>query len=190
MDKSMTKVTSRRNLGREDWVREAFDLLAKQGIGAISIDALASRLKITRGSFYHHFENRRDLLIAILEYWFQAWTLEIREGVSSLGLDPRTTLMALINTIRSRGAADYDAAIRAWALNDELAADYVKRADEMRLGFITELFHEVGFRGADLENRARLFLYYEAFEPMMFAKSDPDADGNLVKLRHELLTKF
>ena len=65
----------------------------------------------------------------------------------------------------------------------------MKRADEVRLEFIKGQFQELGFKGADLENRARLFLYYEAFEPMMFAKSDPDTAKKLIKLRHELLTK-
>ena len=186
---STIKAKPRPRLSREDWVHEAIDLLGEEGIGAISVDALAGRLDITRGSFYHHFEDRRDLLVSVLEYWLETWTVKIRETVSTLGLDAEPTLLALINTIRARGAADFDAAIRAWALSDELAADYVKRADEVRLGFIKGQFKKLGFKGADLENRARLFLYYEAFEPMMFAKSDPDTAKKLIKLRHELLTK-
>ncbi|MCP4384411.1 MAG: TetR/AcrR family transcriptional regulator [Hyphomicrobiales bacterium] len=177
----------RRTLNREDWISAAIDLLSEKGIDAVTIDALARRLGITRGSFYHHFKNRSDLRTAILEFWIKAWTVDVRETVKSLGLDPQTTLLALSNTIRNRGAARYDAVIRAWAMTDPLAADYARRADETRLAYIANLFRSAGFTGAEVENRARLLLYYEAFEPMMFARASPDKETELIKLRHELL---
>ena len=64
----------------------------------------------------------------------------------------------------------------------------MRRADEIRLGYITSLFEAAGFEGLDLENRARLFLYAEAFEPMMFVRPSPEAEPDLVRERHSLLT--
>lgn len=182
------KLKQKKRLRRDDWFLAALQLLANEGIGSVTVDGLAGRLGITRGSFYHHFENRQDLLTAMLDYWIQEWTLDIRENVSALGLDPKTTLLALIKMIRHRKAADYDAAVRAWALSDSLAAKYVRQADEARLAYIISLFKAAGFKGLDAENRTRLFLYYEAFEPMMFAPPDPKAEDKLIELRHAILT--
>ena len=86
-------------------MRGGIGLLAEHGIGALSVDALARRLEITRGSFYHHFKSRRELLDAILEDWLKTWTIDVRESVKTLGLDPKTTLLALANNVRGRGAA-------------------------------------------------------------------------------------
>jgi hypothetical protein len=96
------------------------------------------------------------------------WTYTVRDQVSALGLDPSTTLFALMNAIRSNRAADYDAPIRAWALHDPLAREVVKKVDEARLNFIQAQFEALGFTGLDAENRARLYLHYEMAAPAMF----------------------
>ncbi|MFA9476584.1 MAG: TetR/AcrR family transcriptional regulator [Filomicrobium sp.] len=177
-----------KRLSRDDWLLAGLQLLRKEGIARVTVDRLAAELGITRGSFYHHFKNRRDLLKDMLDYWIREWTLAVIDDVKALGLEPRTTLLALIKMIRHRSAADYDAAVRAWALNDPLPAKYVRQADKERLTYIKSLLGEAGFKGLDLENRARLLLYYEAFQPMMFAKPKAEDEDALTELRHRLLS--
>ena len=183
----MSIVARNRRLTREDWLAESMQVLAKEGIAAVKVDRLAKRLGCTRGSFYHHFKDRRDLLVSMLEHWIRAWTLDIVDDISGLDLDPKTTVRALIKMIRKRKAAEFDATIRAWALSDPLAADYVRQADEIRLGYAKSLFKAAGFKGLDLENRVRLFLYYEAFEPMMFVRQGSKKEDALIDRRLELL---
>jgi AcrR family transcriptional regulator len=178
----------KKRLNREGWLHAALDLLAAEGIGSVTIDGIAHGLNITRGSFYHHFENRQDLLTAMLEYWMQRWTVEIHDSIKVLDLNPEIALMSLIKLIRAEKAAARDAAVRAWALGDKLASQYVRQADKVRLDYIRSLFEAIGFEGNELESRARMFLYYEAFEPMMLEKSDPKTEKNLIALRHRLLT--
>ena len=176
-----------RRLTREDWLSESMQVLATEGISAVKVDRLAKRLSCTRGSFYHHFKDRRDLLVSMLEHWIRAWTLEIIDDISGLDLDPKTTVRTLIKLIRKRKAAEFDATIRAWALSDPLAADYVRQADEMRLGYVRSQFKAAGFDGLELENRVRLFLYYEAFEPMMFVRQSAKKEDALIERRIEFL---
>jgi AcrR family transcriptional regulator len=145
-------------LTRQDWIDAAIEQLALAGIGAVTVDRLASNLNITRGSFYHHFADREELLREMLKHWAERWTYAIREQISALGLDPGTTLLALMKLIRSNRAADYDAPFRAWALNDPLAQEVVREIDEVRLAFILSQFEALGFTGLDAENRARLLL--------------------------------
>jgi AcrR family transcriptional regulator len=185
---STQKSERRKNLSRESWLLAALKALKEKGHQAIAVDSLAKQLGITRGSFYHHFENRDDLMKAMLSHWLTEWTLRVRDSVAILGLDPKSTLLALINTIRNREAAHYDAAVRAWALSDPLAAKYVRRADMIRLAYIKSVFEALGFEGLEAESRARMFLYYEAFEPMMFDPPNPADEDALIAHRHALLT--
>ena len=158
------------------------------GFGSVSIDRLAGELGITRGSFYHHFSDRDELLLAVLDYWAENWTYRVRDDVVNLGLDPATTLLALMRAIRTSGAANYDAAMRAWALHDPVARKVVKKVDEVRLQNIQEPFKALGFSGIDAENRARLFLHYEMAAPAMFAKLTAEEDNKLLIERHRFLT--
>jgi len=179
---------ARARLTRQDWIDAAVKLLAEEGIGAVSVEGLASRLGITRGSFYHHFAGREDLLRAMLAHWAQRWTNDVRDQIASLGLDPSTTLLALMNAIRHNRAADYDAPFRAWALHDPLARSVVEQVDQTRLATISQLFEALGFGGLDAENRARLFLHYEMAAPAMFVGPSPEDDEELLKERHRFLT--
>ena len=175
-------------LTRQDWIDAAIQLLVEAGIGAVSVDRLATNLAVTRGSFYHHFADRDDLLRAMLDHWSQRWSYAIREQIAALGLDPSTTLFALMKAIRNNRAADYDAPIRAWALHDPVAREVVGEVDRARLEFIRSQFEALGFSGLDAENRARLFLHYEMAAPAMFAGPSSEDDDELLKERHRFLT--
>jgi AcrR family transcriptional regulator len=178
----------RTRLNRSDWLQAALDTLCDVGIAGVTIERVASVLGVTRGSFYHHFADREELLRELLELWKQRWTVEIRQEVMSLQLDPSNALLVLVRTIRRRRGASYDVYFRAWALHDPLARKVVKRVDEIRLGYIRELFEALGFEGLDAENRARMFLYYEMSEPSMFAAQSAKLTDQLIRERHALLT--
>ena len=180
--------TSKPRLMRQDWIDAGIELLAQAGVGAVAIDRLATNLNITRGSFYHHFVDREDLLRAMLEHWAHQWTFAVREQIASLGLNPGTTLFALMKLIRSNRAADYDAPIRSWALHDPVAREVANEVDEARLAFTRAQFEALGFTGLDAENRARLYLHYEMAAPAMFAGPTPERDEELLIERHRFLT--
>ena len=48
-------------LTRQGWIDAAIRQLVEAGIGAVSVEQLATRLGVTRGSFYHHFADREEL---------------------------------------------------------------------------------------------------------------------------------
>jgi len=175
-------------LTRDDWIKAAFDKLTTSGIGEVSIDRLADGLGVTRGSFYHHFADRNELMQAVLVYWADRWTRLVRRSIEDLGLDPATNLLALMRAIRKNSAADFDAPIRAWALHDPMARKVVQEVDEERLSFILAQFEALGFTGVDAENRARLYLGFEMSAPSMFAGPEPELDEQLLIERHRFLT--
>ena len=174
-------------LTREDWLIVAIQTLFESGIGSISVVQLANTMGVTRGSFYHHFSDREDLLCAMLDHWEKKWTVEVREKVSALELSPVETLRALIRFIRERKAAAFDAPFRAWALHDPLARRTLERVDSFRLAFIKHQFEAAGFIGLDAENRARMLLYYEMSDPAFFATQNPETETQLIDARLMLL---
>lgn len=176
-------------LARTDWLNAAIEVLSDGGIAAVSIVQLANVLGVTRGSFYHHFTDREDLLRAILDYWEERWTVDIREQVNSQQLPPADMLRALVRSIRDNRAADHDAPFRAWALHDPLAHAVLEKVDAFRLNYIRSLFKAAGFTGIDAENRARLLLYYEMSDPAFFAARDPDIENRLLDQRLNLLLR-
>ena len=56
------------------------------------------------------------------------------------------------NLIHHCKSADYDTAVRAWAIHDEQAREIVGEADKIRLDFIRSQFEKIGFKGSDLEH--------------------------------------
>lgn len=175
-------------LSRRNWLDAALDLLHNDGINSVTVEALAKQLGITRGSFYHHFKDRKDLSNEMLEYWKRKWTVEIRDTVAALGLDGMQSLVALGNLIKHREAAGYDVAVRAWAVHDEHAKELVREADKTRLDFIRSQFKRIGFERLDLENRSRLFLYYAMTEPAFFDPPDEETALLLDQVRFDFLT--
>jgi AcrR family transcriptional regulator len=176
-------------LDRTSWLDAAIELLGRSGIAAVSIVQLANNLGVTRGSFYHHFNDREDLLQSMLSYWEKTWTVEVREEIRSLSVSPAEKLQALVHAIREHSAAVHDAPFRAWALNDPLARSYLLRVDEIRLNYIRDLFVEAGFSGIDAENRARLLLHYEMSDPAFFVPRDDETETRLVAERLQLLLR-
>jgi AcrR family transcriptional regulator len=177
-------------LSRNSWLEVALELLQDDGINAVTVDALAVQLGVTRGSFYHHFKDRNDLSKEMLDYWKEKWTVEIRDDIASLGLDGFQSLTALLNLIHHRDGAGYDAAIRSWAIHDEQAREIVGEADKIRLDFIRSQFEKIGFKSLDLENRSRLFLYYAMTEPVFFNPPDEKTAKKLDQVRLKFLTKL
>ena len=69
----------RQQLDREAWIKAALDILAEKGLDGIRVEVLAKRLKVTKGSFYWHFKDRRDLLDAVLETWKEGRIKDIQK---------------------------------------------------------------------------------------------------------------
>ena len=56
-------------LSVDDWIQAGYAILAEEGIKALKIDRLCSRLGVTKGSFYWHFND----MPAIVPHSSQAW---------------------------------------------------------------------------------------------------------------------
>ena len=155
----MVSIVKSGRLSQQQWIESAFELLCEGGIDALRVEPLAARLGVTKGSFYHHFENRRALHLAMLQTWEALGTELIIDHVERAETDPRKRLGALAReTFAHHGKADpIETAIRAWAALDEEVAAAVTRIDKRRIDFVVELAIATGMKPALARRRTRLF---------------------------------
>jgi AcrR family transcriptional regulator len=100
-------------------------VLVDKSIDAVRVDVLAKGLKVTRGSFYWHFQDRDDLLKQLLKSWRDAATEQIINRFERSGADPEALVRELAS-LPFRGTAAFNSAsielaIRAWARRDDMA---------------------------------------------------------------------
>lgn len=135
-------------LSKDDWIRAALHEAGECGVAQIRIDALASALGVTKGSFYWHFKDRDALLREMLHFWQLRLTSAIGEFVRTRIESPRDRLAYLL------GAASEDRddvpggiiehALREWARSSELARRAISEVDDERLAIIARIYHEMG----------------------------------------------
>jgi AcrR family transcriptional regulator len=142
-------------LSRESWIAAALDALTEHGVSAVAVEPLASRLGVTKGSFYWHFRNRDELLAAALEAWESERTDELIARLDELP-EPHERLAAW-----ARHALGADKALLVGlhaASADPIVAPVLLRVTERRVEYLAGLFRAAGVSRRDAERRA-LLLY-------------------------------
>lgn len=147
-----------RKLSREEWIYGAFNALAAGGIDALRVEPLAAALGVTKGSFYHHFENRRALHLAMLAEWERLGTEQIIDDVDTTSTEPRDRLAGLVARafVADPQVDGIENGIRAWATTDEVAAEACDRVDARRIDYVVDLLRSLGFAKPLATRRARL----------------------------------
>ena len=168
MTRRNTARKSIQRFNRDDWLSLALETLSKQGKSKLTIDRLVADLGVTKGSFYWHFENRADFIQQLLEYWAKKFTYEVVEKINTIEGDAGARLFCLMELLSRNDASRYDIAVRAWAAQEPAVAIVVRRVDMTRLGYVKNLFRDLGFDGDELTIRSRAFLYWASFELGLF----------------------
>lgn len=142
-----------------DWLNQGLHLLSHEGIAALTIDRLCTALAKSKGSFYHHFKDMPSYNAALLNHWLERHTTDvIREVEESADREGRNQrLNAVVQKLDHR----LDQIIRAWARHDARAAGAVQQVDQLRLGYITELYQAGGV--PETTARAMAELEYTTF---------------------------
>jgi AcrR family transcriptional regulator len=138
---------------RDDWTEIALRALAEGGLNAVAIEPLAARAGATKGSVYHHFPNREALLKATVERWEREHTEKVIELVEA-EKTPHDKLRTLFGTVLDRTRkGSVEMALQAGAEN-EVIAPVLQRVTKKRIGYLTELFEQLGFDEEHAKKRA------------------------------------
>lgn len=141
---------------RQAWIEEGFRILASEGDGALTVEALCQRLRRSKGSFYHHFDGRPGYVADLLGEWErQATDRLIETGHTEAPVEDR--LRAVNRQASELRNARLERAIRGWAAREPVARGVQDRVDRRRLAFLEELCAERMGEGDPALHLARVF---------------------------------
>ena len=148
------------------------------------VEVLARTVRVTKGSFYWHFKDRRELLEILLREWEDEAQI-LDDALKSA--KPLEALPAIVeelgrrNLASERGESPSDAAIFSWAALDAHVAKRTRRSEEKRM----QLFRRLTGR----RDVADLFYYaYHGF--LLRRRRVPSAAGDWSALARLALKTF
>ena len=157
-------------LTREAWEDAALEAIAEGGLTALSIEPLARRLGVTKGSFYWHFESREALLEATLNRWEQRSTDELIDRVR--GLSPREAFAVLARVAIDEPLLGRLELVLGAAGDHGVVGPVVRRVMKRRLELLTQIFRGLGCSPAAARRRA--LLAYAAYTGLYHVlRADP-----------------
>jgi AcrR family transcriptional regulator len=176
-------------LSREEWLRQALEVLACNGQAKLRVRELAGAIGVSTGSFYWHFKNRADFVEKLSDYWAEITTRNIAERIRSGPGSAKRRLLRLMEAIEENDWGRYEIPIRAWGAQEPVVARSVKAVDRLRVSVLQQLFEEMGFTGRELEMRVMTCAVFLSLERGFFKRPSKITRREHIKLRHGLFTR-
>jgi AcrR family transcriptional regulator len=178
-----------RKFSREDWIASARKQFVERGIDDVKVDRLAKLMRVTRGSFYWHFENRKDLLDALLSDWETRNYFEIAQIKARWArTEPDMSEVMAIWIGEDPAFPAFDMAIRVWARKAPLVAASVSRVDDAWVALLQELFIRGGYDQTESFVRARISYFHQIGYYALGLKEDTAERMKLAPYYYEALT--
>jgi AcrR family transcriptional regulator len=181
-------VPPKKSLTKDDWLRAAMELLRTRGVGGVRVLTLAQELRVSRGSFYWHFDDRQYLLDSMLDWWEREMTDTVIQLEKTGRAGPQRRLLTVAEEILTANRTRYDPAVRSWAEGDKKAAKVLRRVLRKRLDFVSGLFEEIGFTPAEARARGDLLAVYLMSEWAIHMDESFDSRLRLVRRQVRLLS--
>jgi AcrR family transcriptional regulator len=118
----------------DDWVSAGFEILAEEGITALKIDRLCSRLAVTKGSFYWHFTDIARYRATLIDAWGELRDDDRSHFGELAHISPRERLSQMMSSLLSARHWTLERAMREWARTDDAVAASVRAADQRHGG--------------------------------------------------------
>ncbi len=151
-------------LSRGDWIAAALQALTEGGVANVRVEVLAKTLKVTKGSFYWHFTDRNDLLVAMLEHWRMSLGSDIADMIKRKESAPDARLRYLLKLSTAKRddvpGGPTEQAIREWAKTSDLPRVALSQLESDRLEILTGLYSDLGCEPRAARARAVLFLSF------------------------------
>jgi len=149
-------------LDRAAWIAEAKLALIEGGISSIKIGRLATRLDVTRESFYWHFKNIQELHDELLSDW-ESNTAEIFESILDPEHDGTKEFLSMVKIYLDEHKFNpaWDSAVRDWARISKPAELAVRSLDERIVEIIKLMFLNMGYEDIEALVRARISHFHQ-----------------------------
>ncbi len=131
-----------KRLNKEKWLQTGLDILNKTSYTNIKIEYLCKRLKVTKGSFYHHFKNINDYHTKLFEYLFNKERIDLDQFIEDI-----TTPKGRLNSINQqiiKNISKEKASVRAWGSHNKEVKQQLDKTDVIRIEYFTKLYLDIG----------------------------------------------
>ena len=133
-------------------VQAAHDLMLEKGYPSTSVDEICKQAGATKGSFYHHFQNRQALLVAALARWEEIVAADLVDGATIS--DPRARLLAgSLVGVAANLDGFVDLALAA-SINEPVVAAALERTNARRIDWLMDALCDAGFDREEAHDRA------------------------------------
>jgi len=177
-------------LSVDDWVQEGFRVLAEDGVKRLTLGRLCSRLGVTKGSFYWHFNDMPAYREALIGTW-AAVRDEDRGYFDDLASEPpRQRLSRMMTALVGPRHWMLERAMREWARSESAVAAAVRASDRRVITAVRKAFLDEGFDPDQADMRANAtFAAGIGFLHLSGSRPSPQAAGRReefleVMLRH------
>jgi AcrR family transcriptional regulator len=144
-------------LTKDDWITHGLRTLADDGANALKVGPMATKLKVSRGSFYWHFRDIADFRSQILRSWQERSTDQVIRELEAAKAEPDRLKHLMKRAFTAK--RNLDRAIRSWAAEDEDVAKIVASVDARRVAYIAKMLVAAGVESKQALHRAA-FLYW------------------------------
>lgn len=143
-------------VGKQEWVIAAYRALVQTGPVGVSVEVLARRMGLTKGSFYWHFTDRRELLDAALDMWAAEQTQSLIDEANRAE-GPLARLKVLFERVTTAGGSSETAIYQAAAADPGGAVGRAAtRVTGARIDYVAALLRDVGLSADDASSRAHM----------------------------------
>jgi AcrR family transcriptional regulator len=143
-------------LTKSDWIEHGLRTLASDGANALKVGPMATRLKVSRGSFYWHFRDIADFRSQVLQCW-QDMTEQVIRDLEAAKAEPDRLKHFMRRALATK--RNLERAIRSWAAEDKHVAVTVAAIDTRRVSYIAEMLVAAGVERRRALPRAA-FMYW------------------------------
>ncbi|PVZ10867.1 TetR/AcrR family transcriptional regulator [Actinomycetospora cinnamomea] len=137
----VSRVQRKRGRRVQEILATAAELFGERGYDAVSLDDVAERLDVTKGSLYYYFPGKDELAVAAIETLGADWTGRLERLAATVEGSPHERLRALLREHVAIAVGEYPAALRLFLVPSTWPADPRERIKELRRR------HDQVFRG-------------------------------------------
>jgi AcrR family transcriptional regulator len=178
-------------LSRQRWLELAIDSMSRECKSKFSLDSLLKAMPVSKGSFYWHFKNRADFLVALVEHWELSDTQSVVESLKALPQSATAAdkLWELMCIVYEKSFDRYDLLIRSLTLEFPELRQAVAAVDQKRYNTVRQLFAEMGFEGDALDTRTLVFVTTTSMDRILLLDIHTESYERQLKLRHEFFIR-
>jgi len=170
----------RKRYRADDWLDLALAELSRAGPDAVKLEALCTAAGLTRGSFYHHFEDHEAFLVAMAERWLFQQTDQLAEQLLPMIGDGPISPEVMQKMTEVAVSIDYKLELAMRDLGRRVAGvnAVVRAADAKRIGVMTKIYEPHSGQPPELAAQYA-YLEYAAFSGIVLLNPDMPEDEQM-----------